>query len=52
MYIVNLRSKQDLEHFSKVDILGFATIVFEKAYTSDEGKKTNITINDFIIISY
>ena len=29
MYIVNLLSKQDFKHFSKIDILGFAAIVFE-----------------------
>ena len=29
LYIVNLLSKQDIKHFSKVGILGFATIVFE-----------------------
>ena len=28
VYIVNLLSKQDVKHFSKIDILGFATIVF------------------------
>ena len=35
MYIVNLLSKQDFKHFSKIDILGFAAIVFEKVYDSD-----------------
>ena len=29
MCIVNLLSKRDFKHFSKIDILGFATIVFE-----------------------
>jgi len=28
MYIASLSSKQDLNHFSKMDILGFAAIVF------------------------
>ena len=36
MYIVNLLSKQDLKHFSKLDILGLAAIVLEKAYASDK----------------
>ena len=36
MYIVNLLSKQDLKHFKKIDLFGFATIVFEKVYTSDK----------------
>ena len=31
LYIVNLLSNQDFKHFSKIDILGFAAIVFEKA---------------------
>ncbi len=38
LYIVNLRSKQDFKHFSKIGILGLAAIVFEKAYTSDKHK--------------
>ena len=42
MYIVNLLSKQDLKHFSKIDILGFAAIVFEKAYTSDKHKSMKL----------
>ena len=48
MYIVNLLSKQDFKHFSKIDILGFAAIVFEKVYTSDKHKNEN-NINDFEI---
>ena len=32
-----LLSKQDLKHFSKIDILGFAAIVFEKVYTFAPG---------------
>ena len=39
LYIVNLLSKQDLRHFSKIDILGFAAIVLEKSYTSDKRAK-------------
>ena len=38
LYIVNLLSKQDFEHFLEIDILGFAAIVFEKVYTSDKHK--------------
>ena len=38
LYIVNLRSKQDLKHFSKIVIHGFATIGFEKVDTSDKHK--------------
>ena len=39
MYIVNLLSKRILKHFSKIDILGFAAIIFEKLYTSDKRKQ-------------
>ena len=42
MYIVNLLSKQDLKHLKKNDILGFATIVFEKVYTSDKHKNMKL----------
>ena len=42
MYIVNLLSKQDLKHFSKSDILGFAVIVFEKVYTSDKHRNMKL----------
>ena len=42
MYIVNLPSKQDFKHFSKIDILGFAAIVFEKVYTSDFHERLKI----------
>ena len=38
LYIVNLLSKQVFEHFSKIDIRGFAAIVFEKVHTSDKHK--------------
>ena len=38
LYIVNLLPKHDFKHFSKIDILGFAAIVFEKVYTSDNFK--------------
>ena len=50
MYIVNQLSKQDFKHFSKIDILGFAAIVFEKAYTSD--KQLKLTLNDFEMLCY
>ena len=39
MCIVNLLSKQDFKQFSKIDILGFAAIVFEQVYTSDKHNK-------------
>ena len=42
LYIVTLLSKQDFNHFSKIDILGFATIVFEKVYTSDAVKHVKV----------
>ena len=44
MYFVNLRAKQDFKHFSKIDILGFAAIVFEKVYTSDKHKNMKLYI--------
>ena len=49
MYIVNLLSKQDLKHFSKIDILGFAAIVLEKAYTSDKRKQLKHYYKLFLI---
>ena len=49
MYIVNLLSKQDFEHFSKIDILGFAAIVFEKVYTSDKHNKLKLI---YIMLKY
>ena len=35
-------SKQDFKHFSNIDILGFAAIVFETAYTSDKHKNVKL----------
>ena len=41
---MNPVSKQDFKHFSKIDILGFATIVFEKK-TLLTTKKHEIDMN-------
>jgi len=42
LYIVNLLSKQDIKHFSNIDMLGFEAIVFEKLYSSDMYTKLNL----------